>query len=53
MCFVSKCPGGLTVNFHFYCLLTTFVGVDRQGANCTKSKYSVLRVLPMPRIFGT
>ena len=30
----------------------TLVGVDSQGMDCIKSKYSVLWVLPIPCVFG-
>ena len=36
----------------FLLFIDTFVGVDSRGADCTKSKYSVLWALPIPRAFG-
>ena len=36
----------------FLLFIDTFIGVDSRGADYTKSKYSVLWALPIPRAFG-
>ena len=36
----------------FLLFIDTFVAVDSRGADCTKSKYSVVWALPIPRTFG-
>ena len=48
-----KSPDTLSVKLPFYILFTPLRSVDCQGAECTKSMYSVLWVLPIPRAFST
>ena len=53
MSFLSKCwPRVTNSKLLILLFIYTLVGVDSQGADCMKSKYSVLWVLPIPCAFG-